>query len=686
MDSNLKRWLPVGGVFLGYVLLSSGALLYWYHPVYLTQWQEGEVWTYRDLFAPFEYRVFRGTQEGQAWDSLGPSLTLIFERDTSVKQRVIQRLNEVSPRFSPSLRSEVARLLRYAYRFGYVDVPVAGKQGQAILREGPHTEEVLPLDALVDNQRLERWISETVSENRQDSIRWVVQAFLQPDCRYDPNAVHELLQATAKQASPYSTTVHKGELIVRRGQLISPEVAQKLRSLSLAYGSLHPLRSRLLSFLGLVGLVGLLTFIALQYLYVAKRFQPEEVRPVLLLLSVFLVTIVGASLFVHFAQRWTETTQYPLYHLFPVALAPIMVAIFFDDRVGFISAITLGAQVSLVMEEPVEFFFVHGLSSMLVVFRLRVLQRRSHFLYALGTLALGYWITFLGYHLFRTGSFETISWAGLPLLLVNVLLCLMGYPLVYVLERLFRMSSDVTFLELLDLRHPLLRQLAEKAPGTYQHSLAVAELAEVAAQRIGAHSLKARVMGLFHDIGKLENPSYFIENISAISQGGVSNPHYYLSPRESASIIRRHVEYGVELAKKYNLPPEVLGGIQTHHGTTWIQYFWERQKREAPQEAPLVEEEFRYPGPLPATKEEAILMLADSLEASTRALPDPTPENLRAHVRRLIQQRIAEGQLDRAPLTFEQVRQLEEVFYENLLNQRHTRIPYPEPALFQKSV
>lgn len=680
MGSNLKRWLPVAGVFLGYVLLSSGVLLYWYHPMYLTQWQEGEVWTYRDLFAPFEFRVFRGAQEGQAWDSLAPSLTLAFERDTLVRQQVTQRLSEVSQGFSPGLRSEVARLLRYAYRFGYVNVPVADKRGQAILREGPSREEVLPLEALVDSQRLERWVAESVSESRQDSVEWVVRTFLQPDCRYDPNAVQELLQAAAQRSSPFSTTIRKGELIVRRGQLISSEVAQKLRSLSLAYGSLHPFNSRLLSFLGLVGLVGLLTFIALQYLYVAKRFQPEEVRPVLLLLSVFLVTIVGASLFLHFTQRWAETTQYPIHHLFPVAMAPIMAAIFFDDRVGFISAITLSAQVSLVMEEPVEFFFVHGLSSMLVVFRLRVLQRRSHFLYALGTLALGYWVTFLGYHLFRMGSFETIPWAGLPLLLLNALLCLMGYPLVYVLERLFRTSSDVTFLELLDLRHPLLRQLAEKAPGTYQHSLAVAELAEVAAQKIGAHSLKARVMGLFHDIGKLENPSFFIENISAISQGGGSNPHYYLSPRESAAIIRRHVEYGLELARKYNLPPEVVAGIQTHHGTTWIQYFWERQKREAPQEAPSVEAEFRYPGPLPSTKEEAILMLADSLEASTRALSDPTPEKLRAHVRSLIQQRIAEGQLDRAPLTFEQVRQLEEVFYENLLNRHHTRIPYPEPS------
>lgn len=664
---------------MGYVLLSSVVLLEWYHPTYLTQWQEGEVWVYRDLFAPFEYRVFRGEQEEQGWDSLSSTLTLVFERDTLVREQVVRRVSEVSQRFSPGLRTEVARLLRYAYRFGYVDVPVSGKRGQAILREGSQSEEVLSLEALVDNQRLERWVAEMVLENWRDSVLWVVKAFLRPDCRYDPNALQGLLQAAAQRSSPFSTTVHKGELIVRRGQLISPEVAQKLRSLSLAYGSLHPWHSRFLSFLGLVGLVGLLTFIALQYLYVAKRFQPEEVRPVLLLLSVFLVTIVGASLFLHFTQRWAETTQYPIYHLLPVAMAPIMAAIFFDDRVGFISAITLGAQVSLVMEEPVEFFFVHGLSSMLVVFRLRVLQQRSHFLYALGTLALGYWVTFLGYHLFRTGSFETIPWAGLPLLLLNVLLCLMGYPLVYVLERFFRMSSDVTFLELLDLRHPLLRQLAEKAPGTYQHSLAVAELAEVAAQKIGAHSLKARVMGLFHDIGKLENPAFFIENISAISQGGVSNPHYYLSPRESAAIIRRHVEYGVELARKYNLPPEIIAGIQTHHGTTWIQYFWERQKREVPQEAPLVEDEFRYAGPLPATKEEAILMLADSLEASTRALSDPTPEKLRAHVRRILQQRIAEGQLDRAPLTFEQVRQLEEVFYENLLNRQHTRIPYPEP-------
>ncbi|MCS7188240.1 MAG: HDIG domain-containing protein, partial [Bacteroidia bacterium] len=298
--------------------------------------------------------------------------------------------------------------------------------------------------------------------------------------------------------------------------------------------------------------------------------------------------------------------------------------------------------------------------------------------YALATLAVGYTVIYLGYHLYRQGSTELLPWKGLPVLYANVFLCLIVYPLIYLIERTFRISSDITFLELLDTNHPLLRELARKAPGTFQHSLAVAALAEAAAQKIGAHPLKAHVMALFHDIGKLEAPQFFVENFATVSHGGVPNPHYNLTFHESATIIRNHVEYGVYLGMRHRLPREIIGGIRSHHGTSYIQYFWEKQKSQNPQEAMLLEEDFRYPGPLPTTKEEAILMLADTLEASTRAIPSLTPEKLRKHIQKMIQQRIAEGQLRSSPITFAQIQELEEVFYQQLLSLHHARISYQE--------
>jgi putative nucleotidyltransferase with HDIG domain len=680
MVLRLRKWAPLGLAIALYVAASSAFLLQWHTPPYLLPLEEGEIWPYRDLFAPFEYRVYKTSAEkAEEIDSLVEYYSLVFRKDSAISSQIRQKIKELSG-ISPIIRAELLRTFQYAYRFGYVDVPLTTRRGNAFLRYSRQEEEIIPLEALVDSLRLRRWVEEHIPAKHRDTVWMWAQKLFVPDCFYDPQASEERLRLATQGLSPFSATVRKGELIVRRGEIITEATEQKLQALRTAYSTLHPLRSRAISYGGLLLLVGILTFIGLRYLYVSRRFHPTDRRPILLLLTVYFLITASTALFLHLQQRWTEGVDIPLHHLVPVAIGPIMLAIFFDDRVGFISAITLGAQVSLIMEEPVEFFFVHGLSSMLAVFQLRVLQRRSHLYYALATLAAGYSLTFVGYHLFRQGSFSFVPWEGVPVLWANAALCLTVYPLIYLIERTFRMSSDIAFLELLNMNHPLLKELSHKAAGTFQHSLAVATLAEAAAQKIGAHPLKAHVMALFHDVGKLSNPKYFIENLAVISQGGITNSHHALSPRESAGIIRALVEEGVALARKYRLPREVIDGILTHHGTTYIQYFWEKQKRECPQEAPLLEDEFRYPGPLPSTKEEAILMLADSLEASTRALPAMTPDSLRQHVRRIIQQRINEGQLDHSSLTFQQVNELEEVFYQTLLSLHHARIQYPEAA------
>lgn len=679
MDWLRKQPVALGLILAVYVVSTSFFLSWWHRPPYLEPFGEGEVWPYDDLFAPFEFRIFKSTEKQQEeLDSLVQRFSMVFQKDTTVQSQVRERVEALAPRLSEPLRQALRTAVEYAYRYGYTEAPLEGKQGVAFLRYTPRTERLVALDALVDRSRLERWIATQVPPKLQDSVRAWVSALLVPDAQYDPQASEERLRFATQNLSPYSGLVRKGELIVRRGELISSASQQKLYSLRIAYATIHPLGSRFLTFLGAVFLVGIVTFIALRYLYLSRRLSPKDLRPILLLLTVFFLITAGTATFLHFQRYLYENVPLPLYHLVPLAIGPIMLAIFFDDRVGFISAITLGAQVSLIMKEPVEFFFVHGLSSMLTVFRLRAMQRRSHLFYALATLGAGYTLTFIGYHLFRVGEVQAIPWMGLLMLYANLALCLAVYPLIYLVEKVFGMSSDITFLEFLDTNHPLLKELSTKAPGTFQHSLAVAALAEAAAQRIGAHPLKAHVMALFHDIGKVEAPQFFIENLSAISQGAITNPHHHLAPRESAEIIRRHVEYGVYLARKYQLPKEIIDGIWTHHGTTCIQYFWEKQKQICPQEAPSLAEEFHYPGPLPQTKEEAILMLADSLEASTRALPNLKPEELRNHVRCLIHQRISEGQLDQAQLTFQQLRELEEVFYQQLLSQHHARIQYPK--------
>ncbi|MCX8112076.1 MAG: HDIG domain-containing protein [Bacteroidia bacterium] len=664
--------LYAGGmsVFLGW----------WTRPLFLSPYREGEVWLHRDLFAPFEFRIFKSPEEtAEEMDSLVQRYTLVFRKDTTIPRQVRLQAESLSTQLPLPLRLPLKAAIQYAYRYGYTDLPLSSYHGTAIIRLSPQDELQVAVEALADSTRLWQWLRSQYDEAILDSLRPHLRALLMPNLNIDPQTAGEKLRQAAQSLSPYTGTIRRGELIVRKGELISPSTYQKLQSLRTAYESLRPLQSRLMSFFGLFLLLWVVTFITLWYLLLAKKISLNNLRPVALLFSVFIFITLILAVLTQLQSEWTQGLDLSLYHLIPFAIGPIILAIFFDDRVGFISAITLGAQISLIMEEPVEYFFVHGFSSMLAVFRLRIMQRRSHLYYALANLLIGYILTYVGYHLFRQGHLSLVPWSGLLFLFANAALCLVAYPLIYSIERLFKLSSDITFLELLDTHHPLLQELKRKAPGTFQHSLTVAALAEAAAEKIGAHPLKAHVMALFHDIGKMENPSFFIENLACISRDHINNPHYHLTPLESASIIRSHVDAGVRLARRARLPNEVISGIQSHHGTTYIQYFWEKQKRECPQEAALLETEFRYSGPLPQTKEEAILMLADSLEASTRAIPHLTPEKLRSHIHTILQQRIAEGQLSESPLTFAQLKELEKVFYEQLLSIHHSRIQYPEP-------
>jgi len=668
----LTRYLLVAGY-----VVATAMLLLWPRrtPFALSSVQE-KIWSHRDLYAPFDFRVLREASDTQSFsDSALAYGQFVFRRDTAQQAFLRKLTDSLIRRLTPEEARVVQQAFIYTYRYGYVDIPLpSDARGTAILHYAPQIEEEVPLEALVDSIRLHQWLHREYPDHKH---LWpFLKAYFPPDCRYDPGLVQLHFRSFPENTDIYSNTIQKGQLIIRQGEIITPEKAQELQSLALAYQEAHALHNRIISFTGLLLLITLITLLALWYLYIAQRLSKGNNRNLALILSIYLLTTTMAVIVLNLESLLT-LQKAPFYHLIPLAIGPMLLAIFFDDRVGFISAITLSAQIALLVPEPVEFFFVHGLSSMLTVFQLRAVQRRSDIFRALLLLVLGYTVSYVGYHLYRQESLF-IPWDGLILLYINAAICLATYPLVYLFERIFGVSSDISFLELLNTHHPLLRELAQKAPGTYQHSLAVAILAEAAASEIGAHPLKVHVMALFHDIGKIKNPSYFIENLASITQGSIYNPHFNLTPRESAQIIKAHVRDGVVLGRLYHLPEEVIGGIETHHGTTLMAYFWEKHCRQHPHDED--DTEFRYDGPIPRTKEEAILHLADTLEASTRAIPDLTPEKLRAHVRQIMAQRMQEGQLRGAPITFAQLKTLEEVFYRQLLSQHHARIQYPAAA------
>ncbi|MCS6789778.1 MAG: HDIG domain-containing protein [Bacteroidia bacterium] len=670
-----------------YAIGISSFLVYVRHEMFLVFPREGQVWNYNDLFAPFDFITYKSPEEsGREIDSLSQRHYIAIIQDSASIYQAQRALDSLQTKLPPEILEELHLVKDFAYRFGYTNFPISMLKGIALLKKPSGEEVFLSLSALVDTHQLARWIEQNPQiSHKQEVLLWSRRLFI-PNSFYDPPGAEERFYQTRQQLLSSQGVIREGELIIRRGERISPSTYQKLLSLRSYYLSSYPLAKNITAFLGITLLIASINYIALYYLYASNKISLHNSRPVLLLFTIYAFMTILVMLFTLKTAHIAQELEIPLRHLVPFALGPIILAIFFDDRVGFVAAVTLGAQVSLIMEEPVEYFFVHGFSSMLAVFQLRVMQKRSDLYYALAVLVINYILTYVGYHAFIQESFRTIPWKGIPILLTNAILCLTAYPLIYLIEKAFNLSSDITFLELLNMNHPLLKELKMRAPGTFQHSLAVANLAEAAAHAIGAHPLKAQVMALFHDVGKLHRPQYFIENLAAIPQGHTPNPHHDLSPRESATIIKDHVSYGIKLAQKYRLPIEIIQGIATHHGTTCIKYFWEKERRQNPDEAEKVRADFYYAGPLPSTREEVILMLSDSLEASTRAISQPTPELLRKHVKKIIQERIEEGQLDAAPLSFSQLKILEEVFYNQLRSLHHARIQYPsqekEPERF----
>lgn len=327
---------------------------------------------------------------------------------------------------------------------------------------------------------------------------------------------------------------------------------------------------------------------------------------------------------------------------------------------------------AFIARESFAFFFIHSLAGSFAVFNLKYLRQRGQFFVITGNLLVVYAVAYSGWTLLQTGSLSAINPANLALIVLNIFFTLGTYPLVYLFERLFGITSNLTYLELLDTDHPLLKRLAISAPGTYHHSLHVASIAEEAAKRINANPLLVHAGALFHDIGKLSDPSYFVEN-----QGNGANPHDAISPLQSASAIIRHVTYGTELAKEHRLPDEIIDFIRTHHGTTRVEYFYRKYARENPDAVDELEGEFRYPGPVPTRKEDVVLMIADSVEAAARAMPDPTPERLERLVHAIILAKMNDDQFERSRISFRELNKVKREVTRQVQSLYHGRIVYP---------
>ncbi len=421
----------------------------------------------------------------------------------------------------------------------------------------------------------------------------------------------------------------------------------------------------------LLNIIGSLSIVSFSYL-ILYLFLSHFRHEVLLVTRKTLFIIITILSFLVLTRILKNYSGMNLLFLIPYAIIPVIIRTFYDARLALFILLTTLMLAGFMVPEPFEFVVMNFITGMVAIFTLSNIYRKGKLFFTSLFVFISYSLLYLAFHLLHDGSFTGMVNYDFLLFAANSILVLLSYPLIFMFEQRFLFLSDTTLLELADTNQPLLRKLAEEAPGSFQHSLQVANLAEEAARLTGANLLLVRTGALYHDIGKVANPDYYIEN----NKSGDS-PHENLNPKDSARVILNHVRNGVNLAKNFKVPVQIIDFIRTHHGTTVAYYFYKKYTDQQPWDTGS-ENEFTYPGPKPFSKETAIVMMADAVEASSRSLEKYTAETISELVDRIIYLQEQDGQYSDAPLTFKDISDIKMAFKNRLSTIHHLRIAYPD--------
>ena len=505
-----------------------------------------------------------------------------------------------------------------------------------------------------------------ISKLTNDEYNFLVPLLLssiEQNILYDKYSSDELLSNELSNINTERGLIVSGQIIINKGELIDFEKYQILLSLKKKYeGKTWKKSSFFLVLFGQFILVGISLLILWLFLRQYRNTVLENTTKISMILFLILLMVFSSTMVLSFAPNWI--------YLIPFCISPIILKAFFDNRIAlFVHLITI-LILGFIMPNGFEFVFLQFIAGIISILTVLKMYTRVQLFTSVIKIMGAYLLVYVALSITHAASFNEIDSVKLLQFTISGALTIFAYPIVFLFEKLFSLVSDVSLLELTDTNSPLLRRLSDEAPGTFQHSLQVANLAEMGALEIGANALLIRAGAIYHDIGKLKNPLFFIEN-----QSSKFNPHDEIEFEESAQIIIDHVLDGIEIAKENNLPDELIDFIRTHHGTTTVEYFYKQFINNLTEEN-LDESIFNYPGPKPFSKETAILMMADASEASARSLKNPTSENIDELIETVINKQITYEQFENADITFKEITQLKKLFKNKLVNIHHARIEY----------
>jgi len=659
------------------------------------EFTKGKPWMHETIIAPFDFSILKSVEEIESekdiinkqhapifnfndaiFEIKAEEFVNLFEDKWSLDKNIQKDLKFT---FSNIFKLKSARnstkkhdlvnfgfnKLQEIYSKGIIQQNLDNSHGsQVLLKKGSLAEKRDIIDFYTINSAAnEINLMDKLSEKEFAFIVPLLLASLEQNIIYDKISSDELLQSELNSINISQGLIIEGQIIVNKGEIVNSDRYQKLLSLKEDFeGAEWNRTSYYLVLFGQIILVGISLLILFLFLRQYRLEIITNTTRISMILSLIVIMVLLSALILRINSAYL--------YILPFCISPIILKAFFDNRVALFVHLITTLVIGFIVPNGFEFVFLQLIAGIISILTVLKMYKRAQLFISVGKVIGVYFLVYIALSVIHDASFSGIELSILAQFAISGALTLFAYPIIFLFEKIFSLVSDISLLELSDTNSPLLRRLSEEAPGTFQHSLQVANLAEMGALEIGANAMLTRAGAIYHDIGKLQNPMYFIEN-----QSSNLNPHDEIKFDESAEIIISHVLDGIEIAKENNLPDELIDFIRTHHGTTTVQYFYKQFIADFPEEEVDIKD-FTYPGPKPYSKETAILMMADSSEAAARSIKNPTSENIDALIEKIINKQISADQFVNADITFKEINQIKKLFKKKLVNIHHARIEY----------
>ena len=682
-SSLAERYSNISKVFLFIISIALIVLQFPKEGKFKYEFQKGKPWLHEDLIAPFDFAILKSNDElaTEKASALG-DVNLYFAFNSSiVKEKTKSFSNEFDQKWNEKFGDNkdnqrktnfkvAIAIIDTVYSRGIIQLTdtIENKRGDYIVNvlKGNIAEEKELSDLFTIQTAYDYILSELNKKPHIDKefLLPLLENSISQNIYYDEEITNKYKQNIVSNISLTRGMVQKGERIISKGELLNSEKFQVLESMKKEYESQLGSSSKYFKILlGQIILV-CISFIALFLFLMSfrKDVLADNKKIFFILLNIFVMVLITSTV-----VKIDSTYIY----LIPLCIIPIIIRAFFDTRLALFVYIVTVIVIGFLVPDSFEFVFLQLISGIIAIVSVVYLRKRSQFFVSSILIFITYSATYTGMTLMQDGSLSDIDTNNFIWFAGCSLFILFSYPLIFIYEKMFGFVTDVSLMELSDVNSKVLRELSVKAPATLQHSIQVSNLAEEAIYAIGGNTLLVRAGALYHDIGKMNMSVYFTEN-----QGLGINPHDELTSEESASIIISHVIKGIELAKKHNLPERIIDFIRTHHGTRRTQYFYTKFIKNNPGEA-VDENKFKYNGPIPFSKETAVLMMADAVEAVSRTLKMPDEDSINSMVENIINTQIEQQQFVNADITFRDITIIKKIFKKKLQNMFHVRIEYP---------